>query len=165
MGALWIPTRQIGSWSNGFLPLLKKQRFRTWLPDHLRVQCTESPGRHTTSTWSSIRLVLRSRDSWKSFLPGNTTSVATPHLKPSRLEAFSNVIDFESGWKVDFIIRKDREFSVTEFGRRRMGELLGFQLFVASAEDVILAKLEWARMSDSERQIRDVAGILRTRGR
>jgi len=46
-----------------------------------------------------------------------------------------------------------------------MGELLGFQLFVASAEDVILAKLEWARMSDSERQIRDVAGILRTRGR
>ena len=75
-----------------------------------------------------------------------------------------NVIDFASGWKVDFIIRKDREFSVTEFGRRRIREVLGFQLYVASAEDVILAKLEWARMSDSERQIRDVAGILRAQG-
>ena len=59
---------------------------------------------------------------------------------------------------------KDREFSVTEFGRRRMGELSGLQIFVASPEDVILAKLEWARMSDSERQIRDAAGILRAQG-
>jgi len=82
------------------------------------------------------------------------------------LEARSlfNVIDFESGWKVDFLIRKDREFSVVEFGRRRVSELLGFQIFVASPEDVILAKLEWARMSDSERQIRDAAGILRAQG-
>jgi hypothetical protein len=35
-------------------------------------------------------------------------------------------------------------------------------LYVASAEDVILSKLEWAKMTESERQLNDVAGILRT---
>jgi hypothetical protein len=43
-------------------------------------------------------------------------------------------------------------------------ELLGITLFIASAEDTILAKLEWSKMSESERQIRDVSGILRTQG-
>ena len=42
--------------------------------------------------------------------------------------------------------------------------MLGTRLYIASAEDVILSKLEWAKMSSSERQINDVAGILRTQG-
>lgn len=35
---------------------------------------------------------------------------------------------------------------------------------MASAEDVIVSKLEWAKLGQSERQILDVAGILRTKG-
>jgi len=34
----------------------------------------------------------------------------------------------------------------------------------ASVEDVILAKLEWAAETDSERQIRDVAGMVAVSG-
>jgi hypothetical protein len=40
----------------------------------------------------------------------------------------------------------------------------GLTLFVAPAEDVILSKLEWAKLSESERQLNDVAGIVRTQG-
>lgn len=72
-----------------------------------------------------------------------------------------NVIDFASGWKIDFIIRKSRPFSVEEFERRRLVDLLGASVFVASAEDVVVSKLEWAKLSASERQLQDVAGILR----
>ena len=36
-------------------------------------------------------------------------------------------------------------------------------IFVASVEDSILSKLEWAKLSDSRRQIDDVAAILRLR--
>jgi len=72
-----------------------------------------------------------------------------------------NVVDLDTGWKVDFIIRKDRSFSRVEFERRQTDELFGVRICVASPEDVILAKLEWAKMSESERQIRDAAGILR----
>jgi len=72
-----------------------------------------------------------------------------------------NVIDLERGWKVDLIIRKSREFSVTEFERRETHEVEGMRLTIATPEDVLLAKLEWFTMSESERQLADVAGIVR----
>ncbi len=71
-----------------------------------------------------------------------------------------NVIDLATGWKADLILRKDREFSREEFARRLEGEVLGATVFIATAEDTILAKLEWALRGQSERQLRDVAGIL-----
>jgi hypothetical protein len=79
-------------------------------------------------------------------------------------ESLFNVIDLTSGWKIDFIVRKSRPFSLAEFERRREADLLGTSLYIASAEDVVLSKLEWAKLSASERQINDVAGILRTQG-
>jgi hypothetical protein len=36
-----------------------------------------------------------------------------------------NVIDFSTGWKIDFIIVKDRDFSREELGRRRVQDLDG----------------------------------------
>jgi hypothetical protein len=71
-----------------------------------------------------------------------------------------NVVDYSTGWKIDFIFRKPRPFSVEEFERRREQVLDGVSVFVASPEDVILAKLEWAKLGESERQLRDAAGIL-----
>ncbi len=62
--------------------------------------------------------------------------------------------------KVDFIIRRERPFSRAEFDRRKPADLFGSAGFVATAEDMIIAKLEWATESDSERQLRDVRGML-----
>jgi hypothetical protein len=78
-------------------------------------------------------------------------------------EGMFNLVDFASGWKVDFIVRKSRPFSLEEFERRREEELDGISVFVASAEDVVVAKLEWAKLGESERQLRDAAGILMSR--
>lgn len=75
-----------------------------------------------------------------------------------------NVIDVASGWKVDLIIIKDRPFSRSEFERRTFMDIEGVPTFVATAEDTILAKLEWARRGGSERQMRDVIGILAVSG-
>ena len=71
-----------------------------------------------------------------------------------------NVIDLSTGWKVDLIVRKPRPFSVEEFRRRLPARLLGVDVCVATPEDTILTKLEWAAMSGSDRQLRDVAGVL-----
>jgi hypothetical protein len=76
-------------------------------------------------------------------------------------ESLFNVIDMRSGWKVDFICRKSRPFSVTEFERRTSREIAGLSVYVASAEDSVLSKLEWAKLTQSERQLEDAAGILR----
>lgn len=62
----------------------------------------------------------------------------------------------EGGWKVDLIVRNGRPFSETEFGRRQKAELLGVEVSLATIEDVLLSKLEWSRLGDSELQRRDV---------
>jgi hypothetical protein len=75
-----------------------------------------------------------------------------------------NVIDLSRGLKVDLIIRKDRDFSVTEFDRRETHEVEGMRLTIATPEDVLLAKLEWAKMGESDRQLIDAAGIIKVQG-
>jgi hypothetical protein len=75
-----------------------------------------------------------------------------------------NVIETSSGWKLDVMARRDRPFSVVEFDRRRRVTLIGVDTFIASAEDVMLSKLEWAKMSGSERQLGDVQSILAVQG-
>lgn len=67
-----------------------------------------------------------------------------------------NAIDPKMGWKIDLIIRKDRSFSVLEFSRRLPGTVEGVEVALTSLEDLILAKLEWAGMGDSDLQRRDV---------
>lgn len=85
------------------------------------------------------------------------------------LEAFQrrssfNIVDRETGWKVDLMIRRDRAFSRIEFDRRTPVPELGPSVAIATAEDTIIAKLEWAREGESERQLRDVSRILAVSG-
>ena len=71
-----------------------------------------------------------------------------------------NVIDQATGWKADLIVIKRRPYSRAEFDRRTPGSAMGANALVVSSEDSVLSKLEWASKSESERQLRDVAGIL-----
>jgi hypothetical protein len=75
-----------------------------------------------------------------------------------------NIIHLESGLKVDLIVKKNRPFSRTEFLRRQQADFLGQRRWFATAEDIILAKLEWAKMGESERQFSDALNVARIRG-
>ena len=75
-----------------------------------------------------------------------------------------NVIDLETGWKIDLIIRKDRPFSMAEFARRSPLSLADTVLPVATVEDLILAKLEWAHLGGSHRQLDDVRSLVQLAG-
>jgi hypothetical protein len=75
-----------------------------------------------------------------------------------------NVIDGSTAWKVDVIFRKARPFSKEEMSRRVPAVVLGVHVFVATAEDTVLAKLEWAKLGESERQLRDVRALLAATG-
>ncbi len=84
-------------------------------------------------------------------------------LEGHRRQSMFNVIDMASGWKIDFIIRKSRPYSLEEFGRRQQVTLHGVPLFMTTAEDAVISKLEWAKLGQSQRQTEDVAAILRVR--
>jgi hypothetical protein len=72
-----------------------------------------------------------------------------------------NVLDLGSGWKFDLIICKARAFSAEEFRRRQLVEIRDLPIYVASAEDVVLSKLEWSKKGKSRRQVEDVSAILK----
>lgn len=61
--------------------------------------------------------------------------------------------------KVDFIIRKESEFQESAFSRRKKLTIGNKKMWFISAEDLILAKLLWARDSHSEMQLKDVRNL------
>ncbi len=84
-------------------------------------------------------------------------------LQALKRESMFNIVDLRSGWKIDLIVRKSRAFSVAEFSRRYPASVAGHTIYVATSEDLVIAKLEWSKLSHSQRQLEDAAGILRIR--
>ncbi len=82
-------------------------------------------------------------------------------LEAHQRQSLFNVIDQATGWKIDLIIRKSRPYSQEELGRRQRVNLHGVSLFITTAEDAVISKLEWAKLAQSRRQIEDAAAILR----
>ena len=77
-----------------------------------------------------------------------------------------NVVHLETMFKVDVFVLKDRPFDQSELARRSAQVIASDPertAYVASAEDTILAKLEWYRMGGgvSQRQWQDVLRILK----
>lgn len=77
-----------------------------------------------------------------------------------------NLIHLQSMFKIDVFAAKRRPFDRQELQRaapHRLSEAPDTRDFlVASAEDTVLAKLEWFRAGVSERQWGDVVGVLKT---
>ena len=71
-----------------------------------------------------------------------------------------NVIDHESGYKIDFIIRKNSEYRHLEFSRRVRSNVYGFDIWLVSIEDLIISKLIWIQELQSDRQINDIQNLL-----
>jgi hypothetical protein len=71
-------------------------------------------------------------------------------LSAIRLQRQVHIIHRETMIKVNCIVRKQSEFAVAEFARRRPLVAGPVQTMVVSIEDLILAKLAWSRHSRSE---------------
>jgi hypothetical protein len=70
-----------------------------------------------------------------------------------------NAVDNRSALKVDFWLPANTSFEREMFSRRINQILFGEPAWIATAEDIILHKLYWDRLSPSERQRGDVAGV------
>ncbi len=77
-----------------------------------------------------------------------------------------NAIHKSSGLRVDFFLLGAEAFDRAAFRRRKRKRIFGRSVPVISAEDLILAKLRWAKQGGSGRQIEDAAGVFEAqRGR
>ena len=71
-----------------------------------------------------------------------------------------NLIDVNSGDKVDFWMLTNEPFDRSRFARKYAEEVWGMRITVSSPEDTILAKLRWAKLSGgSEKQFTDALRV------
>jgi len=71
-----------------------------------------------------------------------------------------NIIDHSTGFKIDFIIRKETEYHNIEFQRRQRVKEFETELWVVDLNDLIIAKLIWIQEYRSEKQIFDIENLL-----
>jgi hypothetical protein len=80
-----------------------------------------------------------------------------------RRQEMFNIIDFESGAKIDFMVRKNTEYRLNEFGRKIRSGSFGFEAWVVAIEDLILSKLVWIQDYQSERQMEDIKELMKNK--
>src|SRR3972149_334422 len=62
-------------------------------------------------------------------------------------QSMFNLIDLNSGDKIDFWILTEDPFDQSRFSRRYGEDFMGLKIKVSSQEDTILVKLKWAKLS------------------
>lgn len=101
----------------------------------------------TEDLWEAIRSAVRYRND-------------------ARHRATFNLIHFDTGFKVDIFVYTGRPFEAMQLARRE-AEVVATEpertVYIASAEDTVLAKLEWYRLGGevSDQQWRDIAAVLK----
>lgn len=100
--------------------------------------------------------------------PAFYAEVDAIHSASSSCRSF-NVIHLETMLKVDVFVAKTDPFHLMQMRRRVLQPASAdgqIKLYVASAEDTVLAKLQWYREGDavSDRQWNDVLGVLKVQG-
>ena len=63
-----------------------------------------------------------------------------------------NMLDINEGDKIDFWILTDSEFDKIRFDRKQKVVLFNFEAYVSTAEDTILQKLYWSKLSGGSRK-------------
>jgi Nucleotidyl transferase AbiEii toxin, Type IV TA system len=116
---------------------------------------------------SDVRALIDGLREDFTFLPSDITD-ALIRLPEARADwqqrASFCAYDKGTGFQIDVYLSSGRPFEVAQFQRAQVVEIPGEPggtLRVASAEDTVLAKLEWYRLAPSDRQWRDVQAILR----
>lgn len=75
-----------------------------------------------------------------------------------------NLTDFETGVKYDFMLYQDSDYNWTAFERRRKVVFSDLECYIATPEDLIIAKLVWYNLSESGKQLEDIKFLLELEG-
>jgi hypothetical protein len=71
-----------------------------------------------------------------------------------------NAIDHRSGYKIDFVVKKNAPYRKLEFQRRRRAKILDVEAWLVSPEDLVLSKIVWIQEIQSEKQKEDILNLL-----
>lgn len=106
-----------------------------------------------------IELSENKIDEFTSLFPNAYYDIDTIKEELKRKGMF-NVIDHSTGFKIDFIIKKETEYFNLAFQRRQRVKEFNTELWVIEISDLIIAKIIWIQEYQSERQLFDIEHLL-----
>jgi hypothetical protein len=106
-----------------------------------------------------IELSENKMDEFTSLFPNSYYDENTIKEEIKRKGMF-NIIDHSTGFKIDFIIRKETEYHNLAFQRRQRVKEFDTELWVVELNDLIIAKIIWIQQYQSERQMFDIENLL-----
>lgn len=74
-------------------------------------------------------------------------------------QSMFNIIDPNSGVKIDFWIIKRNPFDQERFRRRREQSVFGERVFMPTPEDTIISKLLWYQEAQTDKHLNDARGV------
>lgn len=77
-----------------------------------------------------------------------------------RQKGMFNIIDHASGFRAGFVVLKENVFRRNEFERRIKITLFNMEVYIVSAEDLLLSKLIWIQDFQSNLQIEDIKSLI-----
>ena len=96
---------------------------------------------------------------------GKSGYISTDAMKEAlRTRSEFNFIDGNTGMKVDFWISRNDEFAHSQFQRRIAQDTYGTRVYFASPEDLIISKLQWYKLSSSDRHLEDIESVFAISG-
>jgi len=101
---------------------------------------------------TDVPKIMRYFPEWKPFEQHFMDSVANSLV--------FNITDFETGIRYDFMTFEDTDYSWAAFERRKKVHFLDTDFYISSKEDLIISKLYWYNLSQSEKQWEDLQFLL-----
>jgi hypothetical protein len=77
-----------------------------------------------------------------------------------RKQGIFNIIDNKTGFKIDFIIRKNTDYYKNAFNRKKRIKEFDTELWVIQIDDLIIAKIFWIQQFQSDVHIQDIQNLL-----
>lgn len=68
--------------------------------------------------------------------------------------------NFKTGIRYDFMVYQDSNYNWTAFQRRVQVNFFDTKCFISSKEDLVISKLNWYNISQSEKQLEDLKFLL-----
>jgi hypothetical protein len=82
-------------------------------------------------------------------------------IEEVRKRGMFNLIDNQTGYKIDFMLLRDEKYHQTAFTRKKQLDIFTELIWVTSIEDLIIAKIRWIQEIYSDRQMNDIENLLR----
>lgn len=99
-----------------------------------------------------IKLLLKHFPEWQAFEQSFMDSVKRGML--------FNITDFETGIRYDFMSYQDSDHNWAAFERRKAIDFFNTRCYICSKEDLIISKLRWYNIAQSDKQLEDLKFLL-----